>query len=57
MWTQKSKNIIEFTESDLKSKTTVRLFNKLSSNLKVLFHEQKYIGPGNTKLTSQFIYT
>ena len=33
-----------------------RLFNKLLLNLKVLFHEQKFIRPGNTKLTSQSIW-
>ena len=48
MLTKKSQNKIEFTEADQKSKRTVRLLSKLSSNLKVLFHEQKYVTPGNT---------
>ena len=34
--------MIEFIESDQKSKRKIRLFNKLSSNLKVLFHKQMY---------------
>ena len=55
MFTQMSQNITEFTEADQKSKRAVGLFNKLSSYLKVLFHKQKYIGPGNTKLTLQSI--
>ena len=57
MLIERSQNIIESTGWRQKSNRTVRLFNKLLLNLKVLFYKRKYVGPENTKLTSQSRWT